>query len=221
MDKIKNRTTRYIVIGMILAILMKFILFFIAKHTICNFLPWGYLAKSLIWIWLLLIYLFAIKIEKQKFLLWDDKKYSFLFYIISIISIIGLVILSSFFPRILVPFGLKTEHSLLLKEMLNYMHAHPVLLVFTCLTAGVVEELIFRGYLIPRLNLLFNNSYLPVIISAVMFGAAHFTYGTATNIIGPTFVGLIFGFHYQKYRNLKVLILCHFGIDLVSLAFSL
>ena len=221
MDKIKNRTTRYIVIGMILAIPMKFILFFIAKHTICNFLPWGYLAKSLIWIWLLLIYLFAIKIEKQKFLLWDDKKYSFLFYIISIISIIGLVILSSFIPLILVPFGLKIEHSLLLKEMLNYMHSHPVLLVFTCLTAGVVEELIFRGYLIPRLNILCNNSYLPVIISALLFGAAHFTYGTVTNIIVPTFIGLIFGFYYQKYRNLKVLILCHFFIDLQSLAFSL
>jgi len=208
MDKIKNRTTRYIVIGMILAITMKFILFFIAKHTICDFLPWGYLAKSLIWIWLLLIYLFANKIEKQKFLLWDDKKYSFLFYIISIISIIGLVILSSFIPLILVPFGLKIEHSLLLKEMLNYMHSHPVLLVFTCLTAGVVEELIFRGY-------------LPVIISALLFGAAHLTYGTVTNIIVPTFIGLIFGFYYQKYRNLKVLILCHFFIDLQSLTFSL
>ena len=206
---------------MILAITMKFILFFIAKHTICNFLPWGYLAKSLIWIWLLLIYLFAIKIEKQKFLLWDDKKYSFLFYIISIISIIGLVILSSFIPLILVPFGLKIEHSLLLKEMLNYMHSHPVLLVFTCLTAGVVEELIFRGYLIPRLNILCNNSYLPVIISALLFGAVHFTYGTVTNIIVPTFIGLIFGFYYQKYRNLKVLILCHFFIDLQSLTFSL
>jgi membrane protease YdiL (CAAX protease family) len=193
---------------------MKFILFFVAKHTINNFLPYGYVSRSLIWIWLLLIYLFAIKIEKQKFLLWNDNKYSFLFYIISIISIVGLVILCSYIPRVLVLFGLKTEHSLLLNQMRGYMNAHHLLLVFICLTAGVVEELIFRGYLIPRLNILFNNNYLPVIVSAVLFGAVHFTYGTVENIIVPIFIGLIFGFHYQKYRNLKVLILCHFLVDL-------
>lgn len=214
MDKIKNVTTRYIFIGIIIAISMKFILFFVAKHTISNFLPYGYFARSLIWMWLLLIYLFAIKIEKQKFLLWNDEKNSFLFYIISIISIVGLVILCSFIPRILVLFGLKEEHSLILNEMRDYMNAHPLLFVFTCLTAGVVEELIFRGYLIPRLNILFNNLYLPAIVSAVLFGAVHFTYGTVSNIIVPFFIGLIFGFYYQKYRNLKVLILCHFFVDL-------
>ena len=138
MEKIKNRTTNYIVIGMILVIALKFVLSFIVKYTIGDFLPWGYLAKFLVWIWFFLIYLFAIKIEKQKFLLWNDKKYSFLFYVISIISILGLIILFGQIPH-LVP-GLKTEHNLLLEDMKNYLRAHYVLLVFTCLTAGVVED---------------------------------------------------------------------------------
>lgn len=196
MDKRENRTVRYTIIGIMLAIIMKFILFFVARHVFGNFSLWGYFAKSLLWVWLLLMYLYTSKIEKQKFLLWGDKKYSFLFYIISIVSIIGLLYLSSLITHILAPFVSKTEHSLLLKKMLDYTNVHPVLLVFASLTAGVVEELIFRGYLIPRFNILFNNRYLPVIVSAVIFGAFHFRYGTATNIIFPTFFGLISGFHY-------------------------
>ena len=221
MDKIKNRTTGYIVIGIFLAITMKFILFFMARHTIGDFLIWGYFAKSLLWAWLFLIYLFAIKIEKQRFLLWEEKtNYSFLFYTISILSISGLVIFSGYLTHILVRFASKPEQSLLLKEMLDYLHTHILLLVFTSLTAGVVEELIFRGYLIPRLNMLFNNRYLSVIVSALIFGVSHFRYGTVVNIIFPTFIGLIFGFHYQKYKNLKLLILIHFFIDFSSLTIN-
>ncbi len=218
MNKTNGRTAGYVVIGIFLAVTLKFILYFFAGCTTNTFLRWGYFARILEWIWLLLIVLYAAKIEKQKFLLWKEiTNYSFHFYIISVLSIGGLVILSGFFTRLLIHFVSKPVQSLLLKGMMDYLHTHVLLLVFTSLTAGVVEELIFRGYLIPRLNKLLNNYYLPVIISALLFGISHFQYGTAENIIFPTFVGLIFGFYYQKYRNLKFLIITHFLIDFFSL----
>ncbi len=220
MDKLKNRTTGYIVIGIFIAVTMKFILFFVARHTIGTFLLWGYFAKILDWIWLLLMVLYAIKIEKQKFLLWEDEKRSLLFYITSVVSISGLVILSNFIAHGFVQAVSKPEQSLLLKEMLEYLQAHVFLLIFTSITAGVVEELIFRGYLLPRLNILFGNRYLAVIVSSLLFGAFHFKYGTLENIIFPTFVGLIFGFHYQKYRNLRLLAIIHFFIDFLSLVLA-
>jgi membrane protease YdiL (CAAX protease family) len=42
-----------------------------------------------------------------------------------------------------------------------------LLLVFTCLTAGITEEIIFRGYLLPRLEILLKNKNLSVIISSL------------------------------------------------------
>jgi membrane protease YdiL (CAAX protease family) len=128
-----------------------------------------------------------------------------------------LVILSGLITQMAPCQSLKIENSILLEEMLRSLHNDPILLVLTCLTAGVVEEFIFRGYLIPRLNIVLNNKYLPVIISALCFGAFHYNYGTIINIADATLTGLIFGFYYQKYRNLKILVSCHFFIDFFNL----
>jgi membrane protease YdiL (CAAX protease family) len=35
-----------------------------------------------------------------------------------------------------------------------------LLLVFTCLTAGITEEIIFRGYLLPRLEILLKIKFI-------------------------------------------------------------
>jgi uncharacterized protein len=85
------------------------------------------------------------------------------------------------------------------------------------ITAAVCEELIFRGYLMPRLQLYFKSKWFPIIISALIFGAGHAAYGTIINTAVPLFIGLLFGWYYQQYRNIKVLILCHFLIDFISL----
>ena len=219
MNKFKIQKKTYMIIGMLIAVSFTFILLLL-EPQFPNYLRYGYLKKLFIWIWLLLIYLYAIKIEQQKFLLWTDKKLSILFYFISVISVLGLSFLAGASSLLLPMFGLKIQASQILKEMLAYMHTHLFLLVLTCLTAGIVEELIFRGYLIPRLNILFKNNYLPVIFSALIFGVSHMGYGTLINMVVPFFIGLIFGAYYQKYRNLKVLILCHFLIDFLSLMFT-
>jgi len=56
-----------------------------------------------------------------------------------------------------------------------------------------------------------------VIISSLLFGLAHYSYGNWSQIINAVLIGLIFGFHYQKYRNIKILIICHFLIDFISI----
>jgi membrane protease YdiL (CAAX protease family) len=89
--------------------------------------------------------------------------------------------------------------------------------LFTVATASIAEELIFRGYLMSRLQLYFKNTWAPVVISGVIFGLDHAAYGTLSNVLGPLFIGLLFGWRYQKYRNLKILIICHFAIDFIAL----
>ncbi|MGH2565030.1 MAG: CPBP family glutamic-type intramembrane protease [Ginsengibacter sp.] len=37
------------------------------------------------------------------------------------------------------------------------------------------------------------------------------------NVVGPVFIGIVFAFYYWKWRNIKVVILCHFLWDFISL----
>ena len=108
-----------------------------------------------------------------------------------------------------------------LDELMKIFRNDPFLMVFTCVTAGFVEELLFRGYLLPRLALLFNNSLVAVIVSSVLFGLMHFGYGTVINMVGPFIIGLVFAIYYWKFRNIKVLIFCHFTWDLMALLLKL
>jgi hypothetical protein len=86
-------------------------------------------------------------------------------------------------------------------------------------TAGVTEELIFRVYLLQRLELLLKNSYLAIFISTVLFALLHISYGTISNVTGPFIIGLVFAIHYWKYRNIKFIIIFHFIWDLLTFYF--
>ncbi|WP_194140249.1 CPBP family intramembrane glutamic endopeptidase [Flavobacterium hungaricum] len=109
------------------------------------------------------------------------------------------------------------KESMALNNALLLFKKSYFLLFFTCVTAGITEELIFRGYLLPRLEIVLKNKISAIVLSSILFGLMHIGYGTLLHIIGPTVIGLVFAFQYEKYRNIKILILCHFLWDLLIL----
>lgn len=170
-------------------------------------------SRVVIWLALLLIIIFCFKIEKQKMLLWAESKFSVVEYIKSFFRIIGSIMLGAIIIGLtLKAIGYKPESDKIL-EIIKLFKNNYLLLIFTCLTAGITEELIFRGYLMPRLQVFFNNNYMSITLSSLLFGLMHFGYGTIVQIIGPIFIGTVFAIHYQKYRNIKILIFCHFFWD--------
>lgn len=173
-----------------------------------------FITRIVFWVWLAIIYIYVAKKERQPFLLWPEKAYSFGFYILSVIGILLLIlILAATTVVILRPFGLlKASAAFSLMRNLSIP-----LKLLGIITAGVVEELIFRGYLIPRLMKFFKNEHLPIIISTLLFGLMHYGYGTLINVLIPIIIGFVFAYHYYKYRNLKILIICHLLIDLNAL----
>ncbi len=174
-----------------------------------------FISRLILWFYLLLIYVYVLKAEKQNFLLWQEKKSSLLFYVISIVSILaGIIIIAGLLHKVESYYG--WDNSDKLKTMLQLLWKNKLLLLFTTLSAGIIEELLFRGYLMPRLQLLLKKTWLTIIISSLLFGLAHYSYGSWAQIINPLFIGLIFAWHYQKYRNIKVLMICHFLIDFIS-----
>lgn len=206
-----------IIIAFSLYLLGSSILAFLLKPAHLSGEGLFFISRIFFWICLLAMYVYAVKVEKQPFLLWTEKKYSFGYYLVSVIAVLlillaGMLILSG----IELSLGL-LKKSAKLNGMLSILRQNPWMVVFTCLTAGVTEELVFRGYLIPRLQLFSKSHYPPLIISSILFGAAHIGYGNIAQVLGPIFIGFIFALYYQKYRNIKVLIICHFLWDYFTL----
>jgi len=169
------------------------------------------------WVYFGVVYLYAREVEKRPFLLWKEERYPFGFYIISVIVIVVVIVAAAVLLWLsLKAMGFKT--SVLATQFLQM--AVP-LKIFALITAGVLEELIFRGYIQSRLQLLFDHWHFPVLISALCFALVHAGYGTLINMLVPFVIGLIFGYHYYKYRNIKVLIICHLLIDINALFHSI
>jgi membrane protease YdiL (CAAX protease family) len=225
-DLNKNKESLTIVMGILF---MSFLLLtsLLFPQILFNTYHYSYevtfiISRVLIWLSLLLMLLYAYAIEKKNFLLWFEKDYQFSFYIVATLSVMGILFAGS---AIINLFITKVMHlsskSSRFELLVPILKKNIWLCVATAATAGITEELLFRGYLLPRLHKFFKVTWLPVIISSVLFGLLHFSYGTLIQIIGPFYIGLVFAIFYQKYRNIKVIIVCHFLWDIIVLAVML
>lgn len=174
------------------------------------------ISRLLFWITLFLIYWYCVKKEGQPLLLWQERKHTFPFYFFSGIIVLAIIFAGSTIIHLAAHYLKWSTTSKAISVLLKF--GIPLKL-FIVITAAVVEELIFRGYLIPRLQLFFKSKWWPIIISSLIFGLSHFRYGTVVNIAGPIFIGFVFAWYYQKYRDIKTLIICHFLIDFIAVMF--
>ncbi len=162
------------------------------------------------WLTTLILFMYAKYCEKLKFLLWREQKLKPLTYLLSVLLVLFITtVVMSIIAITINQFIYKKTHTVSLGER------NVFIFLFSAFTAAVTEELIFRGYLLPRIKLLLNNTWLAVIISSLIFGLAHVTNYNFIQMLNPFIIGLIFSIYYSKYQNLTVLIICHLIIDLV------
>ena len=174
------------------------------------------LSRLLLWLCLPVMYLYAVKKERQPFLLWPEKRYPFSFYIQWVFALIGILFLVLILLGIVLQLsGIRLTNSAALVQLVEIFRQYPALMYFTVITAGITEELLFRAYLLTRLQLLFNNITASIIVSSVLFGLLHFGYGTLQNVLGPVLTGAVFAIFYYRYRNVLVVALAHFLYDLL------
>ena len=86
------------------------------------------------------------------------------------------------------------------------------------LSNGFMEELIFRGVFLDKLNLLFNH-HLSILMTSVCFAAPHLVVNYQENVLlfaGITFMlGLICGYAMHLTRSIIAPALIHAGADLM------
>lgn len=83
-----------------------------------------------------------------------------------------------------------------------------VVRVLISLSAGVVEEWFFRGFLQPRMGLL---------LSTLLFALAHFSYGQPFMLVGVTLLSLVYGLLVRWRQNIWPAIAAHALFDGVQL----
>lgn len=220
----KNNGTTLSLTGIIAVLLLLFLFSLLGNPLLLNILNLTkdnaavlFISRLFYWFVLILLWLYAVKIEKQGLMIWQERRYKITGYVLSLIVLFGILFAGLLVINVIYTLTGSSKTSSRLLEIVAILRGHNMLLVFTALTAGIVEELIFRGYIQPRLELLFKNPHLSIIVSSILFGLLHYRYGTVINVIGPVFISLVFGYYYWRYRNIKVLILCHFLWDVLSL----
>lgn len=94
-------------------------------------------------------------------------------------------------------------------EMILWIvNLHWGLRILLSLSAGVVEELFFRGFLQPRIG---------VGLSTAFFVLAHFTYGSPLLLVGVTVLSLYFAFLVRWRQNIWAAIAAHAMFDAIQL----
>lgn len=197
------------------ALLPVFIFFYSHLLSLVLVIPLSYnlldlIFRITIWLFLIGIYLCAIKIERQPLLLWNEEHYTFDFYIVSIIILLSVNYICG--GLISIPFNNSNLYNFHHKVKLIDHLSKPEKFIGV-VTAAFCEELIFRGYLISRLQLFLKDRWLAIIISALLFSLGHLGYQTMFYVFYTLAGGVLFGYHYQRYHNIKVLITCHFLLD--------
>lgn len=170
-----------------------------------------------IWLVLLIIFLYSTFIEKNTFLLTTEKKYSTSFNIKAVVALYLICIFGGAILNGLIQLLIHKEDGNKILQFTTLFKNDYFLIIFTCFTAGVVEELLMRGYIQPRIEKIYNSPLAGILISAALFGILHSTYGTIGQVVVPFFIGVVFAMFYKKYSNIKILIVCHFMIDFVTL----
>ena len=94
-------------------------------------------------------------------------------------------------------------------EMIVWVAGLPVAVKLAiALSAGVVEELFFRGFLQPRIG---------IVLSTVFFALAHLAYDEPFMLIGITFLSLAFAALVRWRQNIWAAVAAHFLFDAVQL----
>ncbi len=173
--------------------------------------------ESYSWIILGCMFIYSYAVERQPFLFAKEEVYTTRWFMRTLFKQYLILIAFSWVIFLLVKLQGVRMNSVNLIKLNSLTHNHTYLIPVLALTAGVTEELLIRGFLFGRLLRLFKNPVIPMIISSVIFTLLHIAYGTLANLLFPLALGLYFSWHYYTYRNIKVLILCHFLWDWISL----
>jgi len=137
-------------------------------------------------------------------ILWGTITMIFAFVIIIAIGVVMMYI------------GFDTTESSNIPELESYFSLPLIFILITFQPIG--EEIFFRGFLLEKINSIFGKE-VAIIITGLLFGIAHLSFGNVYPAFMTAIVGLLFAFLIIKTKNLYSAITAHILFNLVSFSF--
>lgn len=107
---------------------------------------------------------------------------------------------------------LKAKAPPAVRNLLPHGNLQVVLYLLLALTAGICEEIIFRGYLQKQFSSLFRNTSVGLLLQGIAFGAAHGYQGRKMMLVIAVY-GCLFGLLAAWRRSLRPGMMAHFLQD--------
>jgi len=95
----------------------------------------------------------------------------------------------------------------------------PITLFFIVGIQPIGEEIFFRGFLFEKIEG-YGGGLLSIIITSILFGIAHMSYGKIFPALMPIVMGLILGYIVYRTKNLYSAIIAHVTFNLSSLTLA-
>jgi membrane protease YdiL (CAAX protease family) len=106
----------------------------------------------------------------------------------------------------------------LLRDSCEWLAPHGgaelVVALVTSFCIGFSEELVFRGYLIPRFEQLLHSTWLSVLLTSILFALVHLYLGV-DGVWNVFLIGFVFGAMFAYFRRLWPIVIAHAMIDFV------
>ena len=90
-------------------------------------------------------------------------------------------------------------------------------LTFGLLMVGILEELVFRGFMHAFISRYTENPFAIVAISSLAFGLIHWSLGLHAVLV-TSLIGAVFMLAYLRTRSLPAIMLAHFAVNFIDFA---
>jgi uncharacterized protein len=110
---------------------------------------------------------------------------------------------------------LEVRETVLLEHLLPRSPGEKAAFVGVSVTAGVCEELVFRGFLIPALVVVLGSLPLAVVVSSLVFGFLH-GYQGVVGIVRTGTLGLLLAIPFVVTGSILPSIIAHFALDVIA-----
>lgn len=107
------------------------------------------------------------------------------------------------------------RESPLVERLIPRTSRERVLFVLVCLSAGIGEELVFRGFLIPALHAASGSIWTAALVSGVAFGMLH-SYQRVGGVLRATALGIALAAPFIATGSLIPSMVAHAMIDLIA-----
>ena len=94
------------------------------------------------------------------------------------------------------------------------------LIIVLIIIQPIAEEIFYRGFLLDKLTT-YKGPWFALIITSILFGAAHLLYYNIYPAVLSAIAGMVFGFVVIKTKNLTTGIIAHISFNVISFSFYL